>query len=77
MKYIKLLSKVNAHIGTIQSGEIFVVRDLFHGTEWNELQRGEKLGFGRFFKQAVMNGSVQTVEYIGKADNNSAQYRKK
>ena len=37
----------------------------------------EKLGFGRYFKKAVMNGCIQNVEYIGKADNNSAQYKKK
>ena len=77
MDYDELLSKANEHIDTIQSDEIFFVKDLFLGTEWNELKRGDKLGFGRYFKKAVMNNSVQGVEYIGKADNNSAQYKKK
>ena len=77
MDYNELLRKAKEYIGSIRSNEVFFVKDLFHGTEWNELERGEKLGFGRYFKKAVMNGSVQEVEYIGKADNNSAQYRKK
>lgn len=77
MDYNVLLSKANEHINTIHSNEVFFVKDLFHGTEWNELERGEKLGFGRYFKKAVMNGSVHNIEYIGKADNNSAQYKKK
>lgn len=77
MDYNELLDKANEHIATIQSNEVFFVKDLFHGTKWNELERGEKLGFGRYFKKAVMNGCIQNVEYIGKADNNSAQYKKK
>ena len=76
MNYNELLIKAIEHIDTIQSGEVFFVKDLFHGTEWNKLKRGEKLEFGRLFKKAVMDGSVPNVEYVGKADNNSAQYKK-
>ena len=77
MNYDELFSKAKLHIEDLHSNEFFFVKDLFHGTEWNKLERGEKLGFGRYFKYAVGNGFVQNVEYIGKADNNSAQYRKK
>lgn len=77
MNYNKLLIKANERIDTIQSNEIFFVKDLFRGTEWNELKRGEKLGFGKQFKNAIMNGVIPNVEYIGKADNNSAQYKKR
>lgn len=77
MDYNEFLTKAIAHIATIQSNEVFFVKDLFRGTEWNDLERGEKLGFGKHFKNAIMNGTIPEVEYIGKADNNSAQYRKK
>lgn len=77
MDYNGLLTKANEQIDTIQSNEVFFVKDLFCGTEWNELKRGEKLGFGKHFKNAIINGTFPNVEYIGKADNNSAQYRKK
>ena len=76
MNYNELLCKAEEYIGTIQSNEVFFVKDLFRGTEWNELERGEKLGFGRCFKKMVMEHSILNVEYIGKADNNSAQYKK-
>lgn len=76
MDYGELLNAVRAHINDIPNGQIFFVKDLFYGTSWNELEKGEKLGFGRYFKKAVLNGTVLGVQFIGKADNNSAQYRK-
>ena len=77
MDYNELIGKANEQIEKIQANKVFFVKDLFHGTEWDELERGEKLGFGRYFKKEVMNGTVQNVVYIGKADNNSVQYEKK
>ena len=57
-------------------GTMFVARDLFKGTEWNSLEKGSRLGFGGFFKRKVMQNLVPNVQYIGKKDNNSAQYMK-
>ncbi len=77
MDHNELLSKATKQLCNISANKVFFVKDLFLGAEWNALGRGDKLGFGRYFKTAVMNGSVPNVEYIGKADNNSAQYKKK
>lgn len=77
MDYSDLLDKANKCIEKIQIGKVFCVKDLFKGTEWKSLKKGEKLGFGKYFKNKVMNDYISNVEYIGKADNNSAQYRKK
>lgn len=76
MDYNDLLVNARTHIKKLPVGQVFFVKDLFYGTEWNELERGEKLGFGRCFKKAVQDKSVVGVQFIGKADNNSAQYRK-
>ena len=76
MDYNELLDNARAHIRSIPVGQVFFVKDLFFGTGWNGLERGEKLGFGRYFKKAVTEKTILGVEYIGKADNNSAQYRK-
>lgn len=76
MNYDELLNDACSHINSLPNGQIFFVKDLFYGTGWNELEKGEKLGFGRYFKKAVQNGTVSGVQFIGKADNNSAQYRK-
>ena len=37
---------------------------------------GDRLGFGKYFKNQVLENAVATVQYIGKAQNNSAQYKK-
>ena len=77
MDYSELLEKANTRIAAIPSGQVFLAQDLFPGTEWNQLQKGEKLNFGRQFKAAVLDEKFPRVVYIGKAENNSAQYKKK
>lgn len=76
MNYDELLDNACAHIEKLSVGQVFFVKDLFYGTGWNELERGEKLGFGRYFKKAVQDKIVAGVQFIGKADNNSVQYMK-
>lgn len=76
MDYSKLLEQANMSILDIPAGQVFFAKDLFPGTEWNQLQTGERLSFGRRFKNAVMDGRFPGVVYVGKADNNSAQYQK-
>ncbi len=77
MEYKELLNEANEHIERLKTNDIFFVKDLFPGTKWNALERGEKLWFGKYFKNAVVSGTIPNVEYIGKADNNSARYKKK
>lgn len=76
MDYNELLDNACTHIKKLPVGQVFFVKDLFYGTGWNELERGEKLGFGRYFKKAVQDKTLSGVQFIGKADNNSAQYMK-
>jgi hypothetical protein len=76
MNYSELFERANKNISTIKIGQLFLAKDLFPGTEWNRLKKGEKLSFGKQFKNAVLDGKYPSVEYIGKAENNSAQYKK-
>ena len=76
MDYSELLEKAGMHISTIPSGQVFLAKDLFPGTEWNQLEKGEKLSFGKRFKNEVLDGKFPDVVFVGKAPNNSAQYRK-
>lgn len=77
MDYSEWLDRAGKQIEKIPAGHIFVAKDLFSGTDWNQLSKGEKLNFGKQFKNAVMDGEFPGIKYIGKADNNSAQYKKK
>ena len=66
----------NKQNGKIGANTEFLLKDLFDGVEWNSLSKGERLNFGRLFKDEVLEGRVPNVQYIGKAQNNSARYRK-
>ena len=76
MDYSELFEGARKQISIIPDEQIFLAKDLFTGAEWNQLQRGEKLSFGKRFKNAVIDGKFPDVVYIGKAPNNSAQYKK-
>lgn len=76
MKYEDWLDAARKEINTFTVGKIFVVRDLFVGADWDKQEKGDRIGFGKFFKRKVADGDIENVEYIGKAKNNSAQYRK-
>ena len=70
-----LKSAKNATL-VLNDGTVFCLKDLFSGVQWNTLTRGQKLTCGKLFKNAVLRGEVCGINYIGKADNNSALYRK-
>ena len=77
MDYAVWMEKAIKSIATISERQTFVVKDLFQGAEWKSLGRGDKLSFGKYFKNAITDKRVPNVEYVGKADNNSALYIKK
>jgi len=76
MNYQEWLDKANNAVTMLPQNTIFVLKDLFSGTEWNQLEKGQKLSFGRYFKSAINDGVLANVQYIGKAANNSARYKK-
>lgn len=76
MSYEEFLEKAIYTIEKMPYHTVFFVKNLINGTEWNELKKGDKLSFGRLFKKAVTENKVKNVKFIGKADNNSAQYEK-
>ena len=76
MDYKYWMGKAIVKINTLETGVVFHLKDLFDGVEWNELPVGDRLGLGRYFKNEVLENSIPHVRYIGKAQNNSAQYRK-
>ena len=75
--YERWINRAISKTGGIKEGSFFVLKDLFDGIEWNELENGEKRELGRRFKYLVKNKMVPYVDYNDKAPNNSARYRKK
>lgn len=76
MDYEKWLNLAISKTGALPQGTVFVLKDLFVGTEWNTLSNGERRELGRQFKIKVNHGLVPNVKFIGKAQNNSSQYEK-
>ena len=76
MDYNAWIEKAINEIETLPNNTLFPLKDLYEGTEWNELDKGCRLSLGRRFKSEVINQHIPNVIYVGKADNNSAQYRK-
>lgn len=77
MDYNNWIERAKECVKTLRVGTKFVVKDLFQGTEWNDLSTGEKLSFGKYFKNEVLIGKIPSVEYTGKLKNNSASYIKR
>lgn len=74
--YDEMLTIAIDRIDSMPRGTVFFAKDLFDTVKWKALERGDKLGYGRFFKNKVLLSQVEGVIYVGKADNNSAQYKK-
>lgn len=63
-------------IKLLEPGTVFEVKSLFEGYHWEELEVGVRTGFGRHFKSKFQSDAIPTVQYVGRAKNNHALYRK-
>lgn len=52
----------------------FEVKDLFQDVEWKTLSNGDRIKFGKDFKNEVTDGRISGVQYLGKKKNNHANY---
>lgn len=76
MDYDELIEMALYRLTEVRFGQVFVLKDLFEGYFWNQLSKGDRLGFGKYFKNKVALQQIPYVRHIGKAKNNSAQYIK-
>lgn len=58
----------------LNHGEIFLVRDLFKGYEWNRISRSERLLLGTLFLNYVNNTEGQ-IKAIEKTSSGQQKYR--
>ena len=76
MDLLEWFNKAIRTTDSLNNGFVFCVKDLFEGVEWTSLAKGDRLKFGKYFKNEVIEGHVPNVVFMGKSDNNSAKYRK-
>ena len=58
----------------LNQGEVFLVRDLFKGYEWNRISRNERLLLGTLFLNYV-NTSKACIQAIEKTSSGQQKYR--
>lgn len=62
----------------LNEGEIFLLKDLFKGYEWNRLNIGERRSLGLLFLHEVKHGNLSTtIETTTKSSANQQLYIKK
>ena len=61
----------------VPSGEVFIVRDLFCGVDWNRVPRGTRIKLGSMFLDYVSNPNNKPLaEKLEKTPQNQQRYKK-
>lgn len=68
-----LLNNAIQEIKNLQQGEVFLVRDLFKGYEWNRIPRNHRLLLGTLFLNYV-NTSRVAIQAIEKTSAGQQKY---
>ena len=56
-----LLDKTKGELSNLLSGEVFLLRDLFKGYEWNRISRSDRLLLGALFLNYIKTNDIGVV----------------
>lgn len=70
----ELLEIAKGELSNLLFGEVFLVRDLFKGYEWNRISRGDRLLLGTLFLNYIKTDNIGTVP-IEKISSGQQRYR--
>ena len=70
----ELLEIAKAEINYLNLGEVFLVRDLFKGYEWNRISRSDRLLLGTLFLIFMRNENSR-AKVIEKTSSGQQKYR--
>ena len=65
-----LMKKALNELTNLQSGETFLLKDLFKGYEWNRLARNIRLKLGILFLNEINTNSYLNIKAIEKTSSN-------
>lgn len=57
----ELLDKARAELSYLLYGEVFLLRDLFKGYEWNRISRSDRLLLGTLFLNYIKTADISVV----------------
>ena len=61
----------------VESGEKFIVKELFRGFEWSRIPIGNRTKLGSMFFAYAQSTGINDMDPIGKTPQNQQIYRKK
>lgn len=64
-------------LSDLQSGEEFIVKQLFRGFEWERIDKGNRTKLGSMFFNYSNNNGSNIIEPLGKTPQNQQKYMKK
>lgn len=70
----ELLDIAKSELINLNSGEIFLVRDLFKGYEWNRISRSDRLLLGTLFLNYIKTADLGVVP-IEKTSSGQQRYK--
>lgn len=72
-----LLKEAIDELKNINCGEVFLLKELFKGYEWNRLEMNIRLKLGKLFLYEVVSNPNLNVEVINKNSAYQQMYKKK
>ena len=60
----------------LHSGEIFTVKQLFRGFDWERISTGNRIKLGSMFFNYANNNGSSIIKPLGKTPQNQQQYEK-
>ncbi len=73
----QLLNLAILELSKLNSGESFLVKDLFKGYEWNRIPRSSRLLLGTLFLNAINADTNLGIIALEKTSSNQQKYMKK
>lgn len=72
----ELLESAKEEIKNLDKGDMFVVKDLFKGYEWNKIARADRLRLGVLFLSWVQGDGKKLVKIEEKTHSGQQSYTK-
>ena len=70
----ELLDQAKTELSSLFSGEVFLLRDLFKGYEWNRISRSDRLLLGTLFLNYIKTDDIGVVP-IEKTSSGQQRYQ--
>lgn len=71
-----LINNAKNTIDDLNTHEVFIVKDLFRGFEWNRILKGNRTKLGSLFYNFAVNEGGNQLKPLGKTPQNQQKYEK-